>query len=81
MDELDTLLKLDGARIEIFKDVNGLYCVEYAHCDIKKGDVLVADPGRGKTFEEACYNYWSRIRGKTLVFNAFTSRRKEVTVL
>lgn len=81
MDVLDTLLKLDGARIEIFKDVNGLICIEYAKCEIKDGYVLVTDPGRGKTFEEACRNYWSRIQGKTLVFNAGTSRRREVTVL
>lgn len=71
---------LPDERIEIGKDVDGNFMVEYQHCDIKDGPVLRGDPGRGRSIWNAAEDYIKKISGKTLVFNAASASRKEVSI-
>lgn len=77
----DILLSLEGAHLEVWKLSDGTICVLYDRCDVKDGPLLKGVFGRGGTFEGACYDYLEQIRGKTLVFNACSNSRREVTVL
>lgn len=81
MSAVDILLSLEGHRLEVGKDLNGQIMVHYYHCEVKNGIFLTGVTGRADTFNEACEDYLSQIRGKTLVFNAYSDSRKEVTVL
>lgn len=77
----DILMSLEHEHLEVFKDMDGNVCVEYRGCDVKDGYFLRGVVGRGNTFEEACEDYLKQIRGKILVFNAYSDSRKEVKVL
>lgn len=77
----DRLLALKGHELEVWKDDSNYICVAYKSCEVKNGAFLIYEPGRGSTFEEACEDYLQKISGKTLVFDACTASRKEVTVL
>ena len=77
----DILLSLDIKELEVSATNTGEIHVRYKDTDIKDGMFLVSAYGRGKNFEEACTDYLSQIRGKTLVFDACTKHRREVTVL
>lgn len=77
----DILLSLQSAHLEVWKIAGNVICVAYEGADVKDGPFLHSVFGRGGTFEGACYDYLERIRGKTLVFNAGSDRRQEVTVL
>lgn len=77
----DILLSLEMASLEVKQNSKGEIFVHYRDADIKDSPFLVTTFGYGLTFEEACDSYLAKIRGKTLVFNAGTSYRKEVTVL
>lgn len=81
MKSSDILRSLKGEKLEVRGDDNGNFYVCYEGAEIKEGMFLVSAYGCGKDFEEACDNYLSRIRGETLVFDACTKRRREVTVL
>ena len=81
MKSSDILLSLDMADLEVSKNSSGGINVRYAGAEIKDGIFLVSSYGRGKDFEEACDDYLSQIRGKTLVFDAHSEDRREVTVL
>ncbi len=48
--------------------------------EIKEGGVLRSAYGQGKSFLSALKDYVAQIRGKTLVFNAYSSLRYEVVV-
>lgn len=77
----DILLSLESAHLEVWKTEDGTVCVDYFGAEVKDGPVLKGVFGRGGTFEGACYDYLAQIRGKTLVFNAGSSARREVAVL
>ncbi len=77
----DILLSLERAHLEVWKLSDGVVCVAYMGADVKEGNVLKGVFGSGGTFEGACYDYLERIRGTTLVFNACSDQRREVTVL
>ena len=77
----DILLSLEGYHLEVWKSVDDAICVSYRNADVKDGPVLVGVFGKGGTFEGACYDYLSKIRGKTLVFDAYLKSRKEIQVL
>lgn len=81
----DVLLSLEWHNLSVKKihSSNGReeIAVEYEHCEIKDDAVLVGAFGTGYDFEQACEDYLNKIRGKTLVFNACSDNRKEVTVL
>lgn len=81
MKQLEELIKLQDVKIEIWS--NELYKVgiSYANCEVKNGAFLVGAYGKGETIEEAVKDYISQISGKTLVFNACSPNRREVTVL
>lgn len=81
MDVVDRLLSLQGEQLEVWKTDNTTLCVSYAHCDVKDGYLLISEFGSGTTFYDACEDYYKKICGKTLVFNACTKHRKEVKVL
>ena len=76
----DILLSLDSARLEVFKNKSGV-CVCYQDAEIQNGSFLIGAYGVGDDFETACNDYLSQIIGKSLVFNAGTSYRREVMVL
>ena len=77
----DILLSLQGHYLEVWK-VEDAVCVQYENSYIKDGPVLIGDFGKGGTFEGACNDYLSKIRGRTLVFKAFDGdSRIEITVL
>ena len=77
----DILLSLECAHLEVWKLKGDIVCVAYKGADVKDGPALRGVFGSGGTFEGACHDYLSKIRGKTLVFNAFHANRHEVTVL
>lgn len=76
----DILLSLRSAHLEVWK-VDDTICVDYQGAEVKDGPRLCGVFGRGGTFEGACYDYLEQIRGKTLVFDACSKKRREVTVL
>ena len=77
----DILLSLTSAYLHVWKVSDDVICVNYDGADIKDGPVLIHGFGRGGTFEGACHDYLEQIRGKTLVFNACSEKRREITVL
>jgi hypothetical protein len=77
----DILLSLGFAYLHVWKVKDDVVCVNYDGADVKEGSVLIHTFGRGGTFEGACYDYLDKIRGKTLVFDACSDKRREVTVL
>ncbi len=82
MSAIELLIKL-GETLEVFTDVNGNVCVEYHDGYVKdaRTGTLLGDPGRGKTFDEACRDYIQKIQGETIVFRSGTTARREVKVL
>lgn len=50
------------------------------HAEVKEEGVLVGTYGNGKTADDAVRDYIKQIQGKTLVFCAYTARRRELTV-
>lgn len=80
MKSSDMLLSLDNAHLDVFRNKHGI-CVAYKGAEVKDGCFLISDYGTGVDFETACDDYLSKIRGKKLVFNAFSSNRREVVVL
>lgn len=77
----DRLLNLEFHRLVVWRTNKKDVCVALERCDVKDGMVLVGVFGEGLTFEEACEDYLRQISGKTLVFDAYTDKRKEVIVL
>lgn len=77
----EILMSLENRSLDVSVNVYGEIIVSYKGAEVQDGIFLIGAYGRGKTFEEACDNYLSEIRGKTLVFDADTKNRKEVTVL
>jgi hypothetical protein len=76
----DILLSLQNPYLLVWKS-NDAVCVRYEDAYIKDGPFLISTFGKGGTFEGACCDYLSKIRGKTLVFNAYDNNRKEITIL
>lgn len=60
--------------------VNDRIHVSFENCEIKNGIFLSGCYGIGDTISEACEDYLKQIRNKTLVFNAYSEHRKEITV-
>ena len=79
MKSSEILLSL-GEHLEVFKNSLGV-CVDYKNAEVKDGMFLISEFGVGKDFESACDDYMNKIRGKKLVFNAYSSARREVQVL
>lgn len=77
----DILMSLGNRSLDVSVDIYGRIIVHYRGAEVQDGIFLVSVYGRGRDFEEACDDYLSQIRGKTLVFNAGTKDRKEVRVL
>lgn len=79
---MDMLLNaFSDETIAVFKDVNNQICVELKYCDVKDGIVLKGDCGRGNCVEEAARDYLKKISGKTLVFHAESTNRKECKII
>lgn len=77
----EILLSLERERLEVCSLDGGIITVQYQNCDVKDGYFLEALYGRGRTFEDACEDYLKQIRGRTLVFNAYSKNRRETKVL
>ena len=81
MDEkIDFLLRLSNP-LEIWKTPFDEIAVALRGCEIKKDGFLISDFGRGKSIREAVDDYLKKISGKTLVFNATSGSRREVTTV
>ena len=77
----EKLMKL-GKPLKTFMNCRNNVCVQYDRCEIKEGSFLIDQHGEGKTYEEACEDYYNKIGGKRLVFNACSEEeRHEVVVL
>ena len=76
-----SLLQLGHSFLNVWMLDDGNYAVAYQGADVKDGIGLLGVFGVGQNFELACANYMTRIRGKTLVFNADSENRKEVFVM
>lgn len=61
--------------------VNNEIYVSFENCEIKDGNFLSGCYGIGDTIPEACEDYLKKICNKTLVFNAYSEHRKEITVI
>lgn len=80
----DILLSLENERLEVFRIKTRCETsigVCYKNCEVKDGYFLKGEFGVGRTFEESCENYLNLIRGKTLIFEAYSDARHEVMVL
>lgn len=80
----DILLSLENERLEVFRiqtRCEPSIGVCYKNCEVKDGYFLKGEFGVGQTFEEACESYLNLIRGKTLVFKAYSDARHEVKIL
>lgn len=75
----ERLLNTENSLI-VFKMINEKIGVRFENCEVKNGCFLIDEFGRGNTFEEACENYFERIQGRTLVFNAFGNRKEVVLI-
>lgn len=69
-----------GYHLNVYKMINGKMVVRFAGCEVKDGYFLITTFGSGNTFEEACEDYIKEIQGKTLVFDAFGSRKEVVLI-
>lgn len=82
----------ESMNIEEFADVIGAdliirryanqdnrYMAEFEHCETTEKDspVLAGEYGNGKTAHMAVLDYVQKIKGKILVFNAYSKDRKE----
>lgn len=67
--------------LEVWEFFDGKVGVAYKNCNIKDGEWLRGVFGKGSTFEEACEDYLSKIRGETLVFDYNKPNRFEVELL
>lgn len=76
-----SLLQLDHRYLNVWMLDDGNYAVAYQGADVKDGIGLLGVFGKGESFELACANYMTRIRGKTLVFDAYSENREEVFVM
>lgn len=75
------LLQLDHHYLNVWMLDDGNYAVAYQGADVKDGIGLLGVFGKGQSFELACADYMTRIRGKKLVFDADSENRKEVFVM
>jgi hypothetical protein len=76
----DILLSLGGERLEVFK-TKDFVGVLYKGAEISDGLFLTTTYGTGLDYESACDDYLEKIRGKKLVFGAYTDSRHEVMVI
>jgi len=70
-----------GYRLELWTVDGNDICVSYTNCEVKDGIMLKTVFGRGRTLQDACYDYHKQIKGKTLVFNSNKEGGCEVRVL
>ena len=73
-----------GNHLEVFQWDNGQekgIGVSFKGGELKDGVCLVGAFGKGHSFEEACEDYMRQLSGKTVVFNAYTNRRREVVFI
>ena len=56
------------------------YTVSFERSEVKDGSALIGEYGQGNSPLGAVIDYWNKIQGKKLVFNAMTSSRQEFIV-
>lgn len=78
---LEKLLKIDGVRLQIFKNIYSDICVCFENCYIKEDGFLIGSCGKGKTVEEAGVDYYNQIVGKKLVFYSGSKSSFEIIIL
>lgn len=88
MKSSDILLTLQNKPLEVWCREGSVLdnrpyavCVKYQNAELKDDEGIRECFGLGKTFEDACDEYLSWIRGKTLVFTASGGNHEEVRVL
>lgn len=58
----------------------GRWLAQIKHAELKEGCILSGNYGTGKSPEQAIEDYVQQIKGKLIVINAATDRRKEFKV-
>jgi hypothetical protein len=58
---------------------DGRWCCHFSGAEIKEGAILTSAHGNGKTPHAAMTDYVSKIRGRTLVFDAWDNAARMVT--
>ena len=66
-----------GSRIN--KAGVGRFYVQFAKIDIKDGSVLIRATGNGNTIDEALKDYCKEVSCQTIVFDAMSPERQEIT--
>jgi hypothetical protein len=67
-------------RVIRYHNQNDRWSARFQDCEVKDGAVLRTTSGEGKTPELAISDYIKQIRGKRIIFNAYTDNRREFTV-
>lgn len=78
------LLTVKGLHLDVWKvsgETGDRICVCYAGAETKSGVALVGEFGTGNFISEAINDYYRKIKGKTLVFNANGKSRYEIMVI
>ena len=74
----------DCINVEIvvrrYDNQNNRWIAEFDHCEVKGDGVLIGTHGNGSTPQEAVQAYIDQIRGKCIVLNAGSVRRREFIV-
>ena len=77
---LKDMIKIDNLIIWELPDSK--IGVRFEHfAEIKEGDFLIGEFGKGITLENAVRDYARKISGRTLIANPTSSNRKEITIL
>ena len=63
-----------------YANQSGRWFAQIEHAELKEGVILSGNYGTGKTPEQAIEGYVQQIKGKLIVINAATNRRKEFKV-
>jgi len=66
--------------IRYYSNQKGRFCVNLENCEVSENICLASVHGNGKTVDAAINDYISKIKGKTIVFEATSERRKEFGV-
>jgi hypothetical protein len=59
---------------------NGRFVADLEYAEVKDDGMLVSSGGEGQNPIEALNNYAAQISGKTIVFDAYGSKRREYLV-
>lgn len=79
--EIEKFTDIIGKNLKIiYYNNQDRWVASFERGEIKKGGILVGEYGSGISPDIALSNYATRIRGKTIVFDAYSEHRQEYQV-